>query len=104
MLDSSRAQDRSTFELIAANVMGRPDAGVGIAASRWGATGVVNLEGIEDVVVARHAAARLLQFGRGRLGVKLDAADPQADAIAAFGAALPDQINLLILTAASSPR
>src|SRR5262249_27105344 len=57
-----------------------------------------------DVVVARHSAARLLQFGRGRLGVKLDAADPQADAIAAFGAALPDQISLLILTAASSPR
>src|SRR5688572_24305952 len=79
------------LEIVAGNPEGCPDPGVAIAASRWGATGLLNLEGVPSAT-AQAALARLLEFGRGTLAIKLDA--PAGDALAA---ALPDRVALVIL-------
>src|SRR5688572_10179366 len=80
------------LEIVAGNPEGCPEPDVAIAASRWGATGLLNLEGV-PIARAQAALARLLEFGRGTLAVKLDAAGA-----AALAAALPDRLALVVLT------
>ena len=62
-----------SFELLAGNLQGCPDPSVPIAASRWGATGLLNLEGA-PADRARAALDRFLAFGRGALAIKVDGA------------------------------
>lgn len=59
------------FEIFAAALPVQVDPTVAIAASRAGACGVVNLEYVTDLALARSAVDRLARFGRGSLGVKL---------------------------------
>lgn len=61
------------FEILASTLAGWADPAIAIAASRAGATGILNLEDTFAAATARPALDRLARFGRGSLGVKLDA-------------------------------
>ena len=87
----------SSFDVLAGNLQGCPDAGVAIAASRWGATGLLNLEGLAEAP-ARAALARLTAFGRGTLGVVLDA----SNAGQAIAASLPAEVRVVLLSTTAS--
>ncbi|HEY6361241.1 MAG TPA: SDR family NAD(P)-dependent oxidoreductase [Vicinamibacterales bacterium] len=87
-----------SFELLAGNLQACPDAGVAIAASRWGATALLNLEDV-PLDRARAALDRLLAFGRGPFGVKLDA----SAAARSVAASLPDAVRLVVLSTSASP-
>ncbi len=86
-----------SFELLAGNLQACPDAGVAIAASRWGATGLLNLEDV-PLDRARAALDRLLAFGRGTLGVTLDA----SAGARSLAASLPDAVRLVVLSTSAS--
>ena len=68
-----------------------------IAASRWGAAGLLNLEDVAPDQ-ARSALDRLLTFGRGALGVKLDASLGGR----AIAASLPDAVSLVVLATSAA--
>lgn len=85
------------FEVVGATLPAWPDPGVAIAASRAGATGLLNLEHTTDRAAARTAVDRLAAFGRGSRGVKLRAGTPLA---AELLPELPPAIGLVVLTAA----
>jgi acyl transferase domain-containing protein len=84
------------LEIAAGNLEGCFDPDVAIAASRWGATGLLNLEGARGTR-ARQAIARLLEYGRGVLGIKLD-----AEAAEALASALPGRLSLVVLSTSAS--
>src|SRR5262245_40930354 len=71
------------FELVGSTLDGWADPAVAIAASRAGATGLLNLEHATDVQAARAALERMTAFGRGSLGVKVGAGSVVAEAVLA---------------------
>ena len=83
------------LDIIASTVPGGVDPSVAIAASRAGATGVLNLEFTSDLEAARGALARLARLGRGRLGVKLGTAGLQA--ARRLAEELPDAVELVMI-------
>jgi len=95
----SNPQSGRAFEIVGSTLAGWPDPAVAIAASRAGATGLLNLEHTTDLDVARSAVARLATFGRGALGVKVRAGSPAAAEIVA---ALPSAITLVVVAGAGA--
>jgi len=95
----SNPQSGRAFEVVGSTLAGWPDPAVAIAASRAGATGLLNLEHTTDLDVARSAVARLATFGRGVLGVKVRAGSPAAAEIVA---ALPSAITLVVVAGAGT--
>ena len=85
-----------SFELLAGNLQGCPDPSVPIAASRWGATGLLNLEGA-PADRARAALDRFLAFGRGALAIKVDGAVAKVTT-----ASSSDAIGLIIFSTTTS--
>ncbi len=65
--------DGKAFGFILANVAGWLDPGIGIAASRSGAIGLLNCEGIADPAGIDAALQRLRKHARGQFGLKLEA-------------------------------
>ncbi len=66
------SQEVSAFGMILANMPGWLDPNIAIAASRCGAVGVLNCEGIADPAEVREALDRLRHYSRGRIGLKLE--------------------------------
>jgi acyl transferase domain-containing protein/NAD(P)H-dependent flavin oxidoreductase YrpB (nitropropane dioxygenase family)/NAD(P)-dependent dehydrogenase (short-subunit alcohol dehydrogenase family)/acyl carrier protein len=89
------------FGIAAANVGGRLDTGVVIAAVRCGATGVLNCEGVTDEAAVKQALARIVRLTRHSFAVKLDASSKGAGTLLAD---LPSQAGLVIFTGAEAPR
>src|SRR6266568_895596 len=87
------------FEIVGATLPGWPDPAVAIAASRAGATGLLNLEHTTDLAAARSALARLGSFGRGSLGVKVRPGGGTSGDLAAH---LPPAINLVVVAGADA--
>ncbi len=79
------------FEFLISNLAGLADPSLPIAASRCGATGLLNLEHLRDLHQVRTAIGRLNQYGRGRIGFKVSA--HQKDTLDV----LPDSYDLLLL-------
>ncbi len=75
------------------------DPAVPIAASRAGATGVLNLEETHDLSVARDALSRLCRFGRGSRGIKIRADSPIASELLAD---LSPSIGLVVFAGAGA--
>ena len=91
-----------TFGIFASNISGLPDPAIAIAACRFGASGVLNLEAAGSLDQARAALARLEKFTRSR--------GNQAVALDAFAAITPEliaglsaSIRTVIFTGARSP-
>jgi acyl transferase domain-containing protein/NAD(P)H-dependent flavin oxidoreductase YrpB (nitropropane dioxygenase family)/NADP-dependent 3-hydroxy acid dehydrogenase YdfG len=82
------------FEIVGSTLAGWLDPAVAIAASRAGATGLLNLEHTTDLDAARSALTRLATFGRGSLGVKVRAGSAAA---AELVPALPPAITLVVV-------
>ena len=76
-----------------------PDPAPAIAASRSGATGLLNLEETSDSAVARSALDRLVAFGRGALGLKVRLG---SHLISELVLDLPAPINTIVLTEAGA--
>ncbi len=90
-----------SFRIFASNVPGLPDPAIAIAACRYGASGVLNLEAAGSLAVAQAAIARLEKFTTGNAAVALDAfAEITPDAIAGLSSA----VRTVIFTGARSPR
>ncbi len=66
---------RSALDILVCSPPGSPDPALPIAGSRAGAVGVLNLEFETNPTLALDALDRLVAYGRGRLGVMLDADD-----------------------------
>ncbi len=66
------------FSFLLSNVAGWLDAGIAIAASRSGATGVLNCEAITDLAAIRRALERVGRYAHGSFGVKIEADSPVA--------------------------
>ncbi|MBA3558727.1 MAG: SDR family NAD(P)-dependent oxidoreductase, partial [Gemmatimonadaceae bacterium] len=75
------------------------DPSLAIAASRSGALGILNLELARTENAARDAVNRLAQFGRGRLGIRIDVAD--LPLIKGVLGALPAAIGDVIIAGAT---
>jgi hypothetical protein len=87
------------FEVMVATMPGWPDPAPAIAASRSGATGLLNLEETSDSAVARSALDRLVAFGRGGLGLKVRLG---SQLIPELLLDLPAPINTVVLTEAGA--
>ena len=83
------------FQLVVVSGAPVADASVAIAASRAGAVGVLDLTGIGNEQAASDAAGRLARFGRGSLGVKIDASAAEGPSWDLGG--LLDQLGTVIL-------
>src|SRR5665213_239335 len=70
------SRDLHAFGLMLTNVPCWVDPSIAIAASRCGAIGVLNCEGISDPVQARQALDRVRRYARGRIGLKLEVDGP----------------------------
>ena len=90
-----------SFGFLVQNVSGRLDTGVPIAASRAGAVGILNFEGVTDLQAAHHALQRLERFGRGAWGVKFDSGSPLTGVLVET---LPTEAAYVVLTAGSADR
>src|SRR5690242_13034293 len=78
------AGDRPPFELVVVSLPGSWDPAMPIAASRAGATGILDLAGRRDPVAAAAAVARLFALGvPSRSGLLVDV-DDEAVAAAAL--------------------
>ncbi|MDQ4130788.1 MAG: nitronate monooxygenase, partial [Actinomycetota bacterium] len=78
------------------------DPSIGIAASRGGGLGVLDLTYVRNERVAADAVERLAKFGRGRWGVKLDGSDETF--LEALTEELPDTCTTVILSPADVGR
>src|SRR5262245_42621642 len=85
------------FRIICATPPAQGDPSIAIAAGRAGALGVLDLSFARDAQVAAEAMERLARHGRGDLGIKLDAADP--DLAARLARDLPAAVRTIILAA-----
>ena len=90
---------RSAFDAVVCSLPGAPDPALPIAGSRAGAIGVLNLEFVVDPILAIAAIDRLATFGRGRLGVLLDADDSELRSTVL--ATLPESIEFVCIAARS---
>lgn len=61
------------LKILACTLPAWPVPDVAIAASRAHAVGILNLEFVADERTARAAVRKLVQYGRGQIGIKLDA-------------------------------
>jgi NAD(P)H-dependent flavin oxidoreductase YrpB (nitropropane dioxygenase family) len=98
----TRSQSRvhiMTFEFAAVTLPGLTDPAVAIAASRAGATGIVDLSLVGDPRRAVDAVHTLARFGRHRCGVRLDPRDEAtSDAITSV---LRPPVDLVVLAPAA---
>ena len=85
------------FEVLAGNLAACCDAGVAIAASRWGATGLLNLDGAPEAAAAG-ALSQFLAHGRGSLAVKVDGRPEMRDLLRT----LPPAVGTVVLATCSS--
>lgn len=85
-----------TFQVIALTPPGLIDPSIAIAASRTGATGILDLEYATDDTAAQDAVNRLAAHGRERIGVKLGGR--ATDFSAKITLTLPESISTVILT------
>ncbi|HLV02766.1 MAG TPA: nitronate monooxygenase, partial [Acidobacteriota bacterium] len=82
------------FEFIGANLPFWPDPAVAIASARAGATGLLNLEGIDDLDLVRQALQRLVSFNLTGLAVKLN---PRYSISVQVSEELPEAVNTVVL-------
>ena len=85
-----------SFKFIVSTPLSWPDPGIAIAASRWGATGLLNLENIDDSELARSAVAKLVKYGKGSFGIKVST--DSGDVAKQLLAELPEKLELVVLT------
>ena len=85
-----------TFQVIALTPPGLIDPSIAIAASRTGATGILDLEYATNDTAAQEAVKRLAAYGRERTGVKLGGW--ATDFSAKITPTLPESISVVILT------
>jgi NAD(P)H-dependent flavin oxidoreductase YrpB (nitropropane dioxygenase family) len=70
------SRESGEFGFIFSNVAGLLDGGIAIAASRSGATGILNCESVKDVPIIRKAIERVSHYARGSFGIKLEIDSP----------------------------
>ncbi len=92
-------QGQPYLQVIALTLPGTADPAVAIAASRAGAIGVVDLQYMRDESQALAAVARLAQYGRGRVGVKVEDASPSF--LTSVLLLAPPHLNVAVVTPTS---
>ena len=70
------SRESGEFGFVFSNVVGLLDGGIAIAASRCGATGILNCECISDISAIRRALERVFRYARGSFGIKLEIDSP----------------------------
>jgi len=96
----SRGGELEPF-LLLSNVPGWLDTGVVIAATRCGAVGLLNFQGVADLAQANKALAQIQRFAKSEFGVKLDAESALSWEILQK---LPAGARFVVLAATNSPR
>lgn len=84
------------FQVIVLTPPALTDSSLAIAASRAGATGILDLEYLRDERTAQEAVTRLAAYGRGHIGVKLGGW--ATDFFAKVTPTLPESLSVVILT------
>jgi acyl transferase domain-containing protein/NAD(P)H-dependent flavin oxidoreductase YrpB (nitropropane dioxygenase family)/NADP-dependent 3-hydroxy acid dehydrogenase YdfG len=85
----------SSFQIGVLTLPDPLDPAVAIAGSRAGALGLLDLTCVADAAEASRAISTLDRYGRGRLGLRLDAS--RLDPLQAIVAALPASIGTILL-------